>query len=158
MSSPSFLNDFAARICTTDVLPPSPTPTTHPTSTEHAIGDPGTQPAYTTNCSSKAPVLVQPRGPRALNLRSSISEYAQHDPGTGFFPASRICPKIRAETMKHGLSALPLASVAGGERSKVLYIAASLEGHSTGTKGLGETPRAGTRQESGAVVYLHSPA
>lgn len=102
-------------------------------------------------------MLVQLRGPRALHLRSSIFEYAQHDPGTGFFPASRIRPKIHAETMKHGLSALPLASVAGGERSKVPYIAASLEGHSTGTKGLGETPRLLAPGKTAGLWFTSTP-
>ncbi|XP_054668075.1 uncharacterized protein LOC129200850 isoform X3 [Grus americana] len=41
----------AEQMCSPISTPPPPT------SIEHAIGDPGTQPAYTTNCSSKAPVL-----------------------------------------------------------------------------------------------------
>lgn len=92
---------------------------------------------------------VQCMGPRALNLGSRIFEYAQHDPGTGFFPAFRIWPKIHAKTMKHGLSTLPLTSILGGEKRKVLYITASLEGHGTCTKGPRETLCAGDRKRAG---------
>lgn len=39
-------------------------------------------------------------------------------------------------------------------KNTIIYITASLEGHSTCTKRWGETLRAGDRQGSGAVVYL----
>lgn len=140
MSSPSFLNDLAALICRTDVLPHlHASPHTLP-SIEHSIGDPGSQPDLQPAAAQRLQCWVQPRGPRALNLRSTIFKYAQRDPGTGFFPASRICPKVHVKTKERGPSTLSLASISDGEKNTIIYIPASLEGHSTCTKGWGRDP------------------
>lgn len=51
--------------------------------------------------------------------------------------------------MKHGLNTLPLTSILGGEKSKVLYITVSLEGHGTCTKAPRETLGAGDMKKAG---------
>lgn len=129
-------------------------PPMYPTNIKHCIGDPGNQTAL----QPAAAPRVQPRAPRAPNLRSHIFQYAQCDPGTGFFPASRICPKVHVKSKERGLSTLSLASISGGERNIIIYITASLEGHNTCTKGWEEPPRAGDRQGRGLWFISHSSA